>query len=84
VQFLVADESGCCYMNFFNETGRSVEEGDVLYMTGVYSSFYKDLLILYQGSCSIIRRVGRWLMKFSLANNVSVKAGQQADRNDRV
>lgn len=71
-------------MNFFNETGRMVEEGDILYMTGVYTSFYKEMLILYQGSCSIVRRVGRWLMKFNLSNNISVKAGQQADRNDRI
>jgi hypothetical protein len=25
VQFLVADETGCSYMNFFNETGRILE-----------------------------------------------------------
>lgn len=74
MQFLVGDESGCCYMNFFNETGRMVEEGDILYMTGVYSSYYKEMLILYQGSCSIIRRIGRWLMKFNLNNNVSLKS----------
>lgn len=63
-------------MNFFNETGRMLEEGDMLYMTGVYSSYYKDMLVLYQGSCSIIRRIGRWFMKFNLTNNISVKAQQ--------
>jgi hypothetical protein len=75
VQFLVADETGCSYMNFFNEVGRILEEGDMLYVNGVYTSFYKDMLIIYQGSCSIIRRIGRWYMKFNLTNNISTKAG---------
>jgi hypothetical protein len=79
LQFLVADESGCGYMNFFNETGRMLEEGDMLYVSGVYSSYYKDMLILYQGSCSIIRRIGRWFMKFNLTNNVSVKPPTNKD-----
>jgi ssDNA-binding replication factor A large subunit len=74
VQFLVADETGCCYMNFFNETGRSLEEGDILYMSGAYTSYYKEMLLIYQGSMSLIRRVGRWYMKFNLANNISLRS----------
>jgi hypothetical protein len=40
-QFLIADETGCCYMNFFNENGRNIEEGDILYASGVYTTFFK-------------------------------------------
>ena len=76
VQFLVADETGCCYMNFFNETGRALEEGDIVYANGVYSSYYKDTLVIYQGTCSIIRRLGRWFLKFNLTNNVSLPPAQ--------
>lgn len=70
---MIADETGCCYMNFFNDVGKTLEEGDILYVNGVYSSFYKEMLIVYQGSCSIIRRIGRWYMKFNLTNNISTK-----------
>lgn len=70
---MIADETGCCYMNFFNDVGKTLEEGDILYVNGVYSSFYKEMLIIYQGSCSIIRRIGKWYMKFNLINNISTK-----------
>lgn len=63
-------------MNFFNETGRTLEEGDIVYANGVYSSYYKDTLVIYQGTCSIIRRLGRWFLKFNLTNNVSLPPAQ--------
>ena len=71
-QFLVADETGCCYMNFFNETGQMIELGDCLYISGAYTSFYKESLLIYEGSSSIIRRIGRWYCRFNLANNISL------------
>jgi hypothetical protein len=41
------------------------------------------MLIIYQGSCSIIRRIGKWYMKFNLSNNISIKASNPspADKN---
>jgi ssDNA-binding replication factor A large subunit len=78
VQFLVADESACCLMNFFNEAGQEIQEGDVLYVSGAYTSLYKDNLLIYQGSGSIVRRTGRWYLKFSLANNISQPRGTHA------
>ncbi len=82
---MIADETGCCYMNFFNDVGKTLEEGDILYVNGVYSSFYKEMLIIYQGSCSIIRRIGKWYMKFNLTNNISTKptlSQQNSGSND--
>ena len=60
-------------MNFFNETGQEIQEGDVLYISGAYTSFYKENLLIYQGACSIVRRVGRWYHKFNIENNISLR-----------
>ena len=74
-------------MNFFNETGRELAEGDILYISGAYTSLYKESLLIYQGSCSIVRRVGRWYAKFNLGNNISlaqfVGAGEQGEGRER-
>lgn len=59
-------------MNFFNETGKALQEGDILYMSGVYTTMFKDMLLLYEGSMSIIKRIGRWYMKFDLRQNMSI------------
>ncbi len=59
-QFLVADDTGCGYINLFNEIGRQVEEGDILYLSGIYTSHFKEALLIYQGTSSIIRRIGKW------------------------
>ena len=61
----IADETGAISINFFNDTGIILEEGDICYINGAYSSFYKDKLVLYEGQ-SMIRKIGKWFMNFSL------------------
>ena len=63
-------------MNFFNETGQMIQDGDLLYISGAYTSFYKENLLIYQGSCGIVRRVGRWYGRFNLDNNISIRSGE--------
>jgi hypothetical protein len=63
-------------MNFFDEFGESLEEGDILYTSGVYSSYHKDMLIIFQGSQSLVKRVGKWIAKFSTQINISMPQGK--------
>ena len=70
-QYLFADETGCGLMNLSNETARSLTEGDILFVSGAYTSLYKDSLILYEGTFSLVRRVGRKLMRVNLVHNIS-------------
>lgn len=74
VQCLIADETASIFINFFNETGLTVEEGDILYASGVYLSIYKDMLLLYQGSMSIIRRLGKHFFRFNMDRNMSLES----------
>lgn len=67
-------------MNFFDEFGESLEEGDILYTSGVYSSFHKDMLIIFQGSQSLIKRVGKWTAKFSTHINISMPQSKMEDK----
>ena len=64
-------------MNFFDEFGESLEEGDILYSNGVYTSFHKNLLIIFQGSQSIIKLIGKWIMKFSTQPNISLNCQEK-------
>jgi hypothetical protein len=68
-------------MNFFNETGVMVQEGDIVYASGVYASHYKEMLLLYQGSMSIIKRVGRYFFRFNVSRNMSLES-LETEKND--
>lgn len=70
-QYLIADETASIFMNFFDQMGSKIKEGDILYMSGVYASKYKQKLLLYQGEHSLIKRVGRYFLKFNLSRNLS-------------
>lgn len=61
-------------MNFYNEFGTVVQEGDIMYASGVYASHYRDMLLVYQGSMSIVKRIGRNFMSFSVARNMSLES----------
>ena len=67
-------------MNFFDEFGESLEEGDILYASGIYTSYHKEMLILFQGSQSIIKRIGRWAMKFTTQLNISINQNKIEDK----
>ena len=68
---MVADETASILMNFYNEFGGMVQEGDIIYASGLYASHYKDMLLLYQGSQSIIRRIDHNFMRFNVSKNMS-------------
>lgn len=66
-------------MNFFNETAGLVEEGDIVYASGIYLSYYRDMLLLYQGGMSIVKRVGRQFFRFQMGRNMSLESLQVKD-----
>ena len=67
-------------MNFFDIFGESLEEGDILYASGVYTSYHKDMLIIFQGSQSLIKRIGKWTMKFSTQVNISMNQNRAEEK----
>ena len=67
-------------MNFYNETGKVITEGDILYLNGVYASKYKEMVLLYEGDHSIIKRIGRFYMKFDLTRNLSQESLEMTDK----
>ena len=62
VQYLISDGSASIVANFFGETGYflncigvlthvgpQIKEGDILYISGAYTTLYNKKMILYQG-----------------------------------
>lgn len=78
VQCLIADQTASIFMNFYNETGLLIKEGDIMYASGIYASHYREMLLLYQGNLSIIRRIGRNFMNFNVKKNMSEESMQQS------
>mmetsp|Transcript_6460 Transcript_6460/g.9599 ORF Transcript_6460/g.9599 Transcript_6460/m.9599 type:complete len:139 (+) Transcript_6460:3-419(+) len=71
-QFLVADQTGCIKCNFFGEVGRQLKPSDILYMTGLYATLYKETtLTLYTGKRSKVYKIGEFFMLFSEEKNMS-------------
>jgi hypothetical protein len=60
-----------------------VQEGDIIYASGVYASHFKEMLLLYQGSLSIIKRVGRHFFRFNISRNMSLESleGEKGEAN---
>ncbi len=53
-------------MNLFDEIGRSVQIGDIIYINGSYTSLFGEKLVLYQGDKSIIKIVGKYTLPVNL------------------
>lgn len=56
-----------------------MQEGDIIYASGVYASHYRDMLLVYQGGMSIVRRIGRGFMRFSAGRNMSLESLERGE-----
>ena len=64
-QFLVADQTGSIKCNFFGEHGHQLKPGDIVYMSGIYATLYKETtLTLYTGKRSKVYKIGEFFMSF--------------------
>ena len=71
-QFLVADHSGCIKCNFFGEQGAKLKAGDIVHMSGIYATLYKETtLTLYIGKRSTIHKIGEFFMHLSVTPHMS-------------
>ena len=71
--YIVGDQSGSIYANFYSKNGsfivrkiigEMIKSGDILYINGAYTSLFKNQMILYEGSLFIlssiiIRNIGK-------------------------
>ncbi len=71
-KYLVADNSGSIYCNFYGENGKLVQSGDILYLNGYQTNKYKGKLILYEAKSSKTIQIGRFMMEFVLDPNRSL------------
>ena len=64
-QFLVADQTGSIKCNFFGDHGHQLKAGDIVYMSGIYATLYKETtLTLYTGKRSKVYKIGEFFMSF--------------------
>lgn len=71
-QFLVADHSGSIKCNFFGETGSQLKSGDIVHMSNIFATLYKETtLTLYTGKRSKVYKIGEFFMRFLEEPNMS-------------
>ena len=64
-QFLVADQTVSIKCNFFGDHGHQLKAGDIVYMSGIYATLYKETtLTLYTGKRSKVYKIGEFFMSF--------------------
>ena len=73
--FLVGDETGSIHCNFFDNVSDYIKDGDVLYITGAYSTLFNNHIILYQPKIGhgFVRKINEFFFLFSLKPNISEK-----------
>ena len=71
--YLVADDSGSIHCNFFDNVSNFIKEGDILYITGAFSSLFEDHIVLYQPKIGYghVTKTGEFFFTFSLKPNIS-------------
>ena len=71
--FLVGDESGSIHCNFFDNVSNFIKEGDILFITGAYSSVFDNRIVLYQPKIGhgTVTKIGEFFLIFSLKPNIS-------------
>ena len=81
--FLVGDETGCINCNFFDNVSKYIKEGDVLYITGAYSSLYNNHIVLYQPKMGYghVTKINEYFFQFSLKPNISEKEFDPQNNN---
>ena len=81
--FLVGDETGSIQCNFFDNVSQFIKEGDVLYITGAYSTLYNKHIVLYQPKIGygFVTKIGEFFFPFSLKPNISEKEFEPQNNN---
>ncbi len=71
--FLVGDETGSIHCNFFDNVSEYIKEGDVLYITGAYSTLFNNSIVLYQpkNGYGFVTKINEFFFQFSLKPNIS-------------
>ena len=83
-QYLVGDNTGCIYCNFYDEIGDIVQEGDILFLSGAYASIFKQHLILYTAKFGLgkIIKLNEFFMTFSKIPNLSKEVYNIDNKDD--
>ncbi len=63
-QCLVADHSGKVLCNFYGELGQKLRPGDIVYLSGAYTSLFKDHMVLYQSAKGGVYRLRDFFFVF--------------------
>ena len=81
--FLVGDETGSIQCTFFDNVSQFIKEGDVLYITGAYSTLYNKHIVLYQPKIGygFVTKVDEFFFPFSLKPNISEKEFDPQNNN---
>ena len=81
--YQVADESGSIHCNFFDNVSDFIKEGDILFITGAYSSLFEDHIVLYQPKIGHghVTKIGEFFFTFSLKPNISEPKISQQNNN---
>ena len=71
--YLVGDETGSIHYNFFDNISEKIKEGDILNITGAYSSLYNNHIVLYQpkNGHGNITKIYEYFLNFALKPNIS-------------
>ena len=73
--FLVGDETGSIHCKFFDNVSDYIRDGDILYITGAYSSLFNNHIVLYQPKIGygFVTKIDEFFFPFSLEPNISEK-----------
>lgn len=66
-QCLVADHSAKVLCNFYGELGKILNPRDIVYLSGAYTSIFKDHMVLYQSAKGGVYRLRDFFYAFDPA-----------------
>lgn len=72
--FQLADESGCVLCAFNKDTATNLFDGDILYLLNYSFNKYKDKYLLFEGSKSTTKNIGKYMFPFTLKINKSCQS----------
>lgn len=81
--FVVADITGSIICNFYDDIGKKIRLGDVLYMTSCYSSVHNKILTLYSPKLNngTMIKIDEFNLAFNLQPFLSSKIYDDQDIN---
>lgn len=73
--YIVSDITGSIICNFYDDIGKKIRLGDVLYMTSCYSTVYNKILTLYSPKLNNgnVLKIDEYNLAFNLQPNLSLK-----------